>query len=299
MVVAFKMKPGRQMIFPIDPKNIEDMIGRNWPWFVAGIPPDVDRHHAVCPYCDNPVRIKALYRRTDNSPRPYGQHTGVPQPGFFFDAIRHKHCPYVLKKNTRPSDERRAFDPMAEELIQLTVSEFDRIILILEDDYGFPISVKLAEEMLRGWFGLQGYLYTGAHLRNVPWMVGYFGGSAALYGRKLGANPDLVKAITDNVAGAIIDHNGQLLRDGPQFKVTMQTLHHRTTFDHQALIETMAVRVQDYTRANEPSKAPTLHTYQITFDPEKFEALMNTAPSRAYRNEKLLQIAQKVEMEYR
>ena len=299
MVVAFKMRAGQKMIHRIDLATVEDKLGRSFPWFVPGTPPDPDRHFAVCPYCENLIQIRALHRRTPDSPRPHGQHTGKPRPGFEFDALRQRYCPYILRKTTRPSDERRQFDPTAEKTIATAVSEFDRIILILQGDYGFPISEKLAEEMLRGWFGLRGYLYTGAHIRNVPWMVGYFGGSASLFGRKIGASHELATAITNNVRGAIIDGNQQLLRNGPWFDVKMQTLGHRAVIEDLILTETMHVRVQDFTTAREPSDAPVLHRFIITFDPERFEALCNTPPSRAKRNQRLLDIAKRVEEEYR
>lgn len=295
MVVAFKLRPGRQMIFPIDEINVEQQIANRRPWFVKGTPPDVDRHFAVCPYCDNPVQMWGLYK---SKRRPYGKHTGKPLSGFAFDATRHKYCPYVLKKASQPRNSRRAFDAMAQELISLTVSEFDRIIYILKDEYGFPISPRLAEEMLRGWFGQQAYLYTGAHPRNVPWMVGYLSGSVGLFGRKIGSNAELASAITDNVPGAIVDQNGQLVRSGPRFEVRMQTLAHRAILKDHVLVETMQVRVQDFTSASQPSDAPVLHSFEIKFTPERFEALMATPPSRARRDERFLEIARKVEGEY-
>ena len=170
---------------------------------------------------------------------------------------------------------------------------------MLESAYGFPISLQLAQEMLRGWFGHQGYLYTGVHLRNLPWMVGYFGGAASLYGRKIGLNIDLANAVTGAVPGAFIESTGQLLRRGPWFDVQMQTLKHQSKVHDHELVETMDMRVQDFTRAQAAGDAPTLYRHTIQFDPDRFEALLQTPIGRARRNEVLLAVARDIEEAYR
>mgnify|MGYP001794911306 CR=1 FL=1 len=168
MVVVFKMRPGRQRIYPVTLEQAEDKIGRTAPWFVECAQP-LKRHHvAVCPYCENSIPLKGLYKRTERSPPPYGEHVDRPVPGFHFDGEAHQYCPYVLRKVRRDRTERRAFDPMARKLIDMAVSEFDRILYILRDDYRFRISDNLAGRMLKSWFAEEGYLYTGAHLRNLP-----------------------------------------------------------------------------------------------------------------------------------
>ncbi|MEY1557988.1 hypothetical protein AB3Y40_20355 [Yoonia sp. R2331] len=62
------------------------------------------------------------------------------------------------------------------------------------------------------------------------------------------------------------------------------------------LSETLPVRVQDFTDTNDPDKAPTLHRFTITFQPDRFEALMSTPADRAKRNEALLELAQEMSM---
>lgn len=299
MVVSFKMRSGSQRVYPVTLDKVETMLGRNPPWFVVQQSPLTSYHVAVCPYCDNPVRLKGLHKRIERSPRPYGEHVGKPVYGFNFDAAAHQYCPYVLRKTSNKPTDRRGFDPLAEKLIDLAVSEFDRIVLILRDDYGFWISDALALRMLKVWFADQGYLYTGAHLRNLPWMVGYFAASEKLFGQPIGRKQDLADAITAQVKTAEFDRGGRLQAKRAWVDLRMQTLKHRSIVqDDHSLKETTDVRVQDYTGGNNPDRAKEVFRFTITFRPDRFEALINTPTHHAKRNQKLLDEARKIANEY-
>lgn len=102
---------------------------------------------------------------------------------------------------TLKKDDRRVMGEVAGQLVKQAVEEFDRIVLILRDDFGFPFSNRFAGKMLDQWFSSKGYLYTGAHLRNLPWMIAYFGPTESLYGQYIGKNSELVNAIKEQVLG--------------------------------------------------------------------------------------------------
>ncbi|MCB1622308.1 MAG: hypothetical protein KDI44_16395 [Thiothrix sp.] len=182
------------------------------------------------------------------------------------------------------------------------MSEFDRIILVLREDFGFPFSSRFAEKMLDLWFSSQGYCYTGAHLRNLPWMIAYFGPTESIYGQYIGSDTELVRAIIKQVSGARITPEGQLRHDGTgYFNLKLQCLHHRMTeiSAEGMLSERMTLRVMDFSATNFAGEAPALYEKKIRFDPERFERLIHTAPERARRNRALLDLARQVAEKWR
>lgn len=296
MVAHFKARVGESPVHEMTHENVESLLGRRWPWFRRGQYRDDDRHYAVCPYCDNPIQLKGVYRRGTDSPRPYGSHIGTPIDGFpYFDEIDLEFCPYRLRQHSHGRDSRRPMGPAAKQLVNMAVNEFDRIILILRDDFGFPFSNQFARKMLEQWFDSKGYLYTGAHLRNLPWMVAYFGPAQSLYRQYIGNNTDLVNGVRKTVPNAVVNGDGQLVCEG-WCAIDLQCLHHKIgeITATGSLTERMTIRVQDFSCTNFPEKAPTIYQKTITFDPDRFERLIHTASSHANRSTVLLQIAQTV-----
>ncbi|BAP88337.1 putative uncharacterized protein [Burkholderiales bacterium GJ-E10] len=301
MVLHFKKQAGKEPAYAITRDNVESLLGRRAPWFKQGRERDDDRHFAVCPYCNNPIQLKGVYVRKDNSPRAYGSHSGTAVDGFPFNAEDLAFCPYKLKRKSLDKSARRTeLGSVARQLIAMAVAEFDRVVLVLRDDFGFRFSNPFARKMLEQWFDSRGYLYEGAHLRNLPWMIAYFGPAQTLYGQRVGDTGDLAQAIRRAVPQAdIVD--GQLRekeRKRSFFRIDLQCLHHRVLLDDESghLTEHMRLRVQDFTKTNDPEEAPLIYEKTIEFDPDRFERLLHTAPDRARRDENLLMVARDVAM---
>ncbi|WKN23143.1 hypothetical protein [Azotobacter vinelandii] len=293
MVAHFKVRAGKNPIYEITSDNVEALLGRRPPWFRAGRQRGDDRHFAVCPYCDTPIQFKGLYRRQVTSPRPYGSHTGEAIEGFPFNALDLAFCPYRLKARIGDKKTLREMGPVAKQLIDTAITEFDRIILILREDFGFPFSKKFALRMLEQWIDSKGYLYIGAHLRNLPWMVAYFGPDQTLFGQFVGKNAELKERLETKVPGVGIEASGQLLKGPTYYLVELQCLHHRAQVNPAdgSLVESLQLRVKDFTHTNEPGKAPTIYQKEILFNPERFEALVHTPAERAHRDQQLLDMA--------
>lgn len=292
MVAHFKVRAGRISAHTITKENVEDLLGRRPPWFRQGKLREDDRHFAVCPYCDNPIQLKGLYKRLDSSPRPYGSHTGNAIDGFHFNALDLEFCPYKLTNHAHGKEQRREMGPVAMQLIDIAISEFDRIVLILRDDFGFCFSDAFAGKMLDQWFDSEAYLYIGAHLRNLPWMIAYFAPAMNLYGQPVGQNSELVALISKMVPQAKISEAGRLDKGKSWYSLDLQCLRHKVEAEADGtLTESLTLRVQDFTMTNEASNAPTVYKKQIVFNPERFEALIHTQPERAHRNEGLLKLA--------
>lgn len=296
MVAHFKVTPGRVPVHKVTKENVEELLGRRAPWFRPGQQRGDDRHFAVCPYCDNAIQLKGIYRETVEGARRYGSHVGTELEGFHYDPVNLEFCPYKLKASGRSKTSRRAAGPVSQELIDLAITEFDRIVLILRSDFGFSFSNAFAIRMLDQWLDSQGHLYTGAHLRNLPWMIAYFGPAQSLLGQYVGKNDDLAAGIRLKAPAANVTTEGQLSKGKKWFALHLQCLHHRVTInpDDGDLVETLKLRVQDFSRTNEPAKAPKIYEKLITFDPDRFEALIHVPPERACRNEALLALAREV-----
>jgi hypothetical protein len=296
MVAFFKMSRGKVPAYQITRDNVEDLLGRRPPWFQGGQMRGDDRHFAVCPYCDTPIQLIGLYKRHDRSPRPYGSHTGTAINGFPFSAVDVEFCPYKLKGRSYNKTSRREPGPVARQLIDMAVAEFDRIVLILRDDFGFAFSDTWACQMLEKWFDSEAYCYMGAHLGNLPWMIAYFAPALNLYGQAIGTESELAQHIRINVPHAGISAAGRLEKGRGFYRLDLQSLHHKAVVDASdgSFTEQLTLRVQDFTKTNEASRAPTIFKKQIVFSPARFEALIHTPPERAKRNENLLGYAQAI-----
>jgi len=296
MVAHFKVVAGYTPIHKITRENIEKLLGRRAPWFRQGQLRGDDKHFALCPYCDTPIQLKGVYKQKENSPRPYGSHTGTAILGFPFNELDLAFCPYRLKTHSYNKHVRREMGPVAQQLIDMAVAEFDRIVLILRDDFGFAFSDAFAGEMLRQWFDSEGYLYTGANLRNLPWMIAYFGPTQSLFMQPVGKNDELATLIRAQVPQVSISPSGRLEKGSAWYKLDLQCLYHRVEIKAEdgTLIESLILRIQDFTKTNEATKAPTIFTKQLLFTPERFESLIHTPPERARRNTQLLKLAQDI-----
>ena len=275
MVVEFKATRADNAVHIINAVNVEYLLGRRPPWFRQGKYRDDDAHFAVCPYCDNPIQLKALYRKSEQSPAPYGSHVGKPITGFAFDPERVDICPYQLHNRSLKKSDRRQPSKLGQELIELALAQFDRIIHVLAADLGFWPSRGLSIRMLESWLTSEGFDYVGAHRRNLPWMIAYFSKSEPLFGQRVRTNSTLSKQIEKLVPWSKIDESGRLSKGTSFYQISFQFLHHKTELlSNKKLKETLRFRVQDFSHTNLPQKAPTLLDETIIVDAPRFETLI-------------------------
>lgn len=293
MVLRFKLRAEDRISFEITEDEVEARIARNRPWFVDGSERNKDQYYAVCPWCDNPIRLKALYR--DNAgKRPYGSHAGKSQPGVGrFDLSRQLACPYRLKRQPSKDDRREPCEADAA-LIAFVREEFDRIVFTLRRDLGVSFSDNMASRMLQSWHDNSGHLYRHVNYRNLPWMIPYMAKSLELYKQK-GFSDAIKSGISNKVSSAEFDEAGRLRSTEPWLSLTLQSLHHRIQRNtDETITESMKIWVKDYTRTNNPASAPLIFEAVVTFDHDRFERLIATPPERARRDHRLLEIASQI-----
>ncbi len=164
-------------------------------------------------------------------------------------------------------------------------------------------NVKLSQRALRGMLerykGERGYMYTGATLRNVPWIFAYMSDATDLFGQDVGGNEQLAAAIKRQVPGAQIDRRGRLLavdHPGPKkpfIDLKMSFIRHRISKDSEdaSLNENMELVVS---RKLKDSSLVEIHRETIQFEHVWFERLIYLPSERAQRNPERIALAREV-----
>ena len=143
------------------------------------------RLFAQCPSCKNPVQLIGLYKKTKNN--PYAKHTGKNAAGFPpFKHEQYKLCPYRAKKIYKENEKRTLTkDALALEILTILKENFDRITYLLKKQFGINFSTAFMEKTLENYLAMQGYIYSGATLENIPWVLLYLSMNRNLYGQSI------------------------------------------------------------------------------------------------------------------
>lgn len=241
--------------------------------------------YAVCPACDNPIRIIALYKRHENSPSPYGRHVAESIYKLAsYDQAAYDRCPYVnpgmkLEKNMlRPEDDSKSLN-----ILQLLRDQFDRVIYLLQRSTGIVFSEKLAQDMLKSFLYMRGHLYIGTNICNLPLMFGYMTTSQSLYGRIINKESPLMEALQKNKDLEFSDKNQLKSSKGKFIDINFTFIEHKTTRHDTEYKETITFIVS--------LKNEIIFTQLIEIDPMHFHNLVNLPPEQTHRNQRLLDIA--------
>lgn len=194
----------------IDKEGFEAETFRRDPWYQPGSAGKLAQF-AVCPACDNPVQLVGLYELPPNVKNPFGKHATKSIRGIApFDSEARNDCPYFQPRQHKKTERKTRFDGVPRKILKLLIEQFDRVVYILEKETQLVLSENALRGMLQRYKGERGYLYTGATLRNVPWIFAYMSDATRLFGQKVIGNAELVKAIAAEVPGAEISSTGRL-----------------------------------------------------------------------------------------
>ena len=69
----FKLRTGVSNPYEINAENFEKLTLKQEPYHKVG-KDGVPRDFGVCPACDNPIQLIGLYKKLENTDRPYGKH---------------------------------------------------------------------------------------------------------------------------------------------------------------------------------------------------------------------------------
>lgn len=200
-------------IYKISVENFERDPGLYKPYYKDGA------CYALCPVCDNPIRLCALYNQNDNSPKPYGRHTGKDIDKLApFNYQKYDYCPYAShRKGNNNYDEmiKDGVDNSTIEALKLLRDHFDKVIYLLKKESGIIIKKTLAEKMLKSFLGNgnenAGYLFYYFNKTNFPFVFANRCQDFPIRGQFISQQSDLYTALVQN--GIVFSDKGQIICD--------------------------------------------------------------------------------------
>lgn len=206
----YKLKVEDWVGQPIDKDAYEIATMRREPWYQEGSGDKLSQF-AVCPACDNPIQLVGLYHLPANVSSPYGKHTTSGVQGIApLDTEARNNCPNFKPRQHQKTDRKTKFDGVPRRIVKILIEQFDRVVYILERHTQVQLSDNALRGMLERYKGEQGYLYTGATLRNVPWIFAYMSDATPLFAQRVDGNTELTNAIRTQVPAANVDAKGRL-----------------------------------------------------------------------------------------
>ena len=171
---TFKTRPGSSEELLITEENFTNKTKKQFPYVMKENGKNV--YKAICPACDNPIRIVGLYKREEDVKRkPYGRHTPSDLPGLtVYNEEDYLNCPYhnPNQSNNQSNDgaKRRPGDKKSSWIYDLMKEHFDLIISILEKSLHIYISYYFAETLLQNWKNNEGWRYYHTNYNNLSYM---------------------------------------------------------------------------------------------------------------------------------
>jgi len=283
----------------IEREGFEADTQRQQPWYQEGGGERASQF-AVCPACDNPIQLIGLYVLPANVKRPFGRHTVNGVHGLAAsDAEAREHCPYFKPRAPDKAARKKCFDGVPRKILRLLIDQFDRVVYVFERQVGISFSRNALKGMLERYRGEQGYLYTGATLRNVPWIFAYMSDATDLFMQRIAGNEDLRQAVSSHVSGAEIESDGRIRKatvkagaTPPYFDVKVSFIHHRVRKEGEdgRLVETMTMVVGN----RRGRSIDEIYSQLISFDYDEFERLIRIPEGKGRRRLELVELAETV-----
>lgn len=271
---------------PIIKDVFESETRRREPWYKLSGEAN-EAYFAVCPACDNPIQLIGLYKLPPNHTKPHGRHLRQGIPGLApNDPEARENCPYFAPRQHEPTARKAHFDGVPRKIVLLLIEQFDRVVYVLEKQTGLSFSKAMLEKMLARYKGCRGFMYTGATLRNVPWIFAYMSDATDLFGQRVTGN-DALSGQLRLVSGADINSDGRLVPavsavGKKQFlDVKVSFIHHRMKKESEegGIVESMKMVVSEL----QGRKPRDVHNQVITFEHDFFERLIQLPEGKGIR----------------
>lgn len=170
---SYKLKTGISETYRITTREDFEIQTKNTDKYVYIGTDGVKRGLAVCPSCDNPVRILGLFKPLSDK-QPYAQHHNKSTQIAIFNSENYIHCPYsnpnakqkfdISSKQNVPSD-------FEKELYYEMRDYFDKVIYLLNKKLDIYISYDFAQRLLMSFINCYGYCDCMATHYNLPWIL--------------------------------------------------------------------------------------------------------------------------------
>ena len=194
---TFKTRPGSSEELLITEENFTNKTKKQFPYVMKENGKNV--YKAICPACDNPIRIVGLYKREEDVKRkPYGRHTPSDLPGLtVYNEEDYLNCPYPNPNQSNDGAKRRPGDKKSSWIYDLMKEHFDLIISILEKSLHIYISYYFAETLLQNWKNNEGWRYYHTNYNNLSYMLLYAEKSYRIFGQLIRKDSNVEKAILE------------------------------------------------------------------------------------------------------
>lgn len=189
----FKLHTGYADSYEITKENYEREVRGRKDFTYIGVD-GVRRSFAICPACDNPIQLIGLYKKLENTDRPYGRHYNRDTKIAKHNEQTYRFCPYASHSyHVTKESLKEEITEYEKSIYEGARDYFDLAAYVINQDTGIYISQKLAARILDGYLAGQGYMYYWATQYNLPWMLLYFMGEIPCYGLLVKKDCDLWK----------------------------------------------------------------------------------------------------------
>lgn len=269
------------------------------PWYQMN-DSGTESQFAICPACNNPIQLIGLYHLPANVSAPYGRHIGQSITGLAaVNAEARESCPLFKPRRYTQTSRKNSPEGLPQMILEILISEFDRVIYLLQKQTGIRFSYNLVRKMLKKYRDTKGHLYMGASLINIPWIFAYMTDSQSLFMQNVSGNPELTKAIEDTIPTAYILDGRVMARQStdklPFIELNICFIHHHSRTDNGSWTEQMTMVVSTFPNSTERTQRQIIYQKQIVFDHAYFQNLRQFDDT-TYRQWHWVKMAQEILM---
>ena len=132
----FKLRTGVSNPYEINAENFEKLTLKQEPYHKVG-KDGVPRDFGVCPACDNPIQLIGLYKKLENTDRPYGKHYSRSLSFAPYNETAYRFCPYSSNSREVTKESRKKELTDYERNIYNAVRDyFDLAVYIIQQETG-------------------------------------------------------------------------------------------------------------------------------------------------------------------
>lgn len=294
-VDIFKAHPCSKDILPITAEKYYEATKNDWPY--VQLTSSGRKYFALCPLCDNPIHMVNLFDAQDAKTKPYGAHNKRNVAGLCdFDEEAYLSCDLARPGYRGAQTKRKPDSETALAIKQEMRESFDRIIYIFEHACGIHLGQDAAHDALIGWSRSNGWRNLEANYYNLPFML-FYGVSSSLLGRwvvkgseldvKLSKRRDLRRSAADARYDKRRAYVRFLWKDAGERAPLRFSLYKRiSTVKDEHWYEHFYLGISKGQDTILRLKIPVDHGY--------LQRLKNLPPERQHRNQKLLEIAERI-----
>lgn len=166
----------------------------------------------------------------------------------------------------------------------LVMENFDRIVMLLEDEFEVYLSECHLRRMLNTYACNNGYLYYEATAENYPWAFKYMTWRKPIFGLKVKEHSELYEAL--KLEPEVCLTNGRINSNKNKFlDIAYYNMNHQVAPLNADEFMDYYIFIQ-----NEKDKDRTAYKKRIVFDYDKYERIKATL-SGSNRNQRLLDLA--------